>query len=66
MHALYLRKRGDKDAIKNMVDELTKDLEKFKDFPDREFFARRALIELLLIQVHNMCLVKRCLELILI
>ncbi|WJX46794.1 hypothetical protein P8452_33556 [Trifolium repens] len=50
MHALYLRKRGDKDAIKNMVDELTKDLEKFKDFPDREFFARRALIELLLIQ----------------
>ncbi|CAJ2677899.1 unnamed protein product [Trifolium pratense] len=50
MHALYLRKCGKKHAIENMVKELKEDYKKYKDDPDTEYYVRKALIELLLIQ----------------
>ncbi|PNY17681.1 hypothetical protein L195_g014429 [Trifolium pratense] len=51
MHALYLRKCGKKHAIENMVKELKEDYKKYKDDPDTEYYVRKALVELLLIQV---------------
>jgi hypothetical protein len=61
MHALYLRNCGNKDAIKNMVEELRKERNEYlENDPDREFYVRKPLIELLLIQVnrsfhHSLC-----------
>jgi hypothetical protein len=54
MHALYLRNCGNKDAIKNMVEELRKERNEYlENDPDREFYVRKPLIELLLIQVNR-------------
>lgn len=56
MYAIYLRKCGKKGEVMNMVKELEKDYKKSKDDPNTELFLRRALFELLLIQVHTTCI----------
>ena len=54
MHALYLRNRGKKreevDMVEKLKDEYTKSKE---EDPDREPYLRKAVYELLLIQVHT-------------
>lgn len=54
MHALYLRNRGKKREEVEMVEKLKDEYTKSKeDDPAREPYLRKAVFELLLIQVHT-------------
>ena len=54
MHVLYLRNRGKKREEMEMVEKLKNEYKNSKDNdPAREPYLRKAVYELLLIQVHT-------------